>query len=340
MAFTVGQLAKLTGLTVRALHHYDAIGLLVPSQRTDAGYRLYAQSDIVKLFRVQALQDLGLSLSEIEGVLDRASTALPELVARQISVLDTQIEHATTLRQRLTHLSQLLRRGLEPEADEWLDAVELITLHDQRCSPEELARLLDNKSDAASWTTLVDDVRAAIADGIPAKTARAGALIDRWSELMLRSVGGDVGLGIKMKLAYADDPSMQARMAVQSGLDDQVLFYLAEAAQQKQLSLWRRHLSTDHVARLRPDLDWNHKLLRTVAALRDTSALGSAAPTAATVDAVGLWSALLEHFAPADQRLQREVEKALATDRDLQRCWLLDPPLVEFIARAQREHDR
>lgn len=155
-------------------------------------------------------------------MLDRASTALPELVTRQISVLDSQIEHATTLRQRLTHLSQLLARGVEPEADDWLDAVELITLHDQRCSPEELARLLDNKNDAASWTTLVDDVRAAIADGIPAKTARAGALIDRWSELMLRSVGGDVSLGIKLKLAYADDPTTQARMAAQSGLDEHV----------------------------------------------------------------------------------------------------------------------
>jgi hypothetical protein len=56
MSFTVGQLAKLTGLTVRALHHYHAIGLLEPSQRSDSGYRLYTQADIVRLYRIQALQ--------------------------------------------------------------------------------------------------------------------------------------------------------------------------------------------------------------------------------------------------------------------------------------------
>jgi DNA-binding transcriptional MerR regulator len=340
MAFTVGQLAKLTGLTVRALHHYDAIGLLVPSQRTEAGYRLYAQSDIVKLFRVQALQDLGLSLSEIEGLLDRASTALPELVTRQITVLDSQIERATTLRQRLTQLSQLLARGVEPATDDWLDAVELITLHDRRCSPEELALLLDNKNDAASWNSLVNDVRAAMDDGIPPKTARAGALIDRWSELMLRSVGGDLHLAIKMKLAYADDPSMQARMSAQSGLDEQVMLYLAQAAQHKQLGLWRRHMPADDVARLQPDLDWNHQLLRTVAALREAHGKPDAARSGAPTDAVRAWTALIRYFAASDPRLEREVAKALATDRDLQRCWLLEPSLIDFIARPQRERER
>ena len=46
MSFTVGQLARLTGLTVRALHHYHAIGLLEPSQRSDSGYRLYTQAAV------------------------------------------------------------------------------------------------------------------------------------------------------------------------------------------------------------------------------------------------------------------------------------------------------
>jgi DNA-binding transcriptional MerR regulator len=337
MAFTVGQLAKLTGLTVRALHHYDAIGLLVPSQRSDAGYRLYAQGDIVKLFRIQALQDLGLSLTEIEGVLERASVALPELVTRQISVLDSQIEQATTLRQRLCHLSQLLTRGVEPTTDDWLDAVELITLHDQRCSPEELARLLDNKSDGASWSALVDDVRGAMVEGIPSMSARAGALIDRWSELMLRSVGGDVYLAIKMKLAYADDPGMQARMAAQSGLDEGVLVYLAEAATHKQLSLWRRHLCAEDIARLRPDLEWSQRLLHAVAALREAQLAPGASTASLLPSALAAWTALLQYFAASDPRLQRDAAEALASDRDLQRCWLLDPQLVLFIQRALRD---
>lgn len=49
MALKIGELARRTGLTVRALHHYDAIGLLTPSARSDAGYRLYNDADVARL---------------------------------------------------------------------------------------------------------------------------------------------------------------------------------------------------------------------------------------------------------------------------------------------------
>ncbi|WP_263404975.1 MerR family DNA-binding transcriptional regulator [Pseudomonas aeruginosa] len=55
MLLKVGELAKQTGLTVRALHHYDDIGLLQPSARSDAGYRLYTPKDITRLHQIQAL---------------------------------------------------------------------------------------------------------------------------------------------------------------------------------------------------------------------------------------------------------------------------------------------
>jgi DNA-binding transcriptional MerR regulator len=60
----VGELARATGLTVRALHHYDELGLLVPSERTQAGHRLYGEDDVRRLYRVVALRHLGLPLSE------------------------------------------------------------------------------------------------------------------------------------------------------------------------------------------------------------------------------------------------------------------------------------
>jgi DNA-binding transcriptional MerR regulator len=331
MSFTVGQLAKLTGLTVRTLHHYDAIGLLSPSKRSDAGYRLYAQGDIVKLFRIQALQRLGLSLTEIEGVLERAGMALPTLIARQVTLLDTQIEQATTLRSRLAQLQLALARGAEPSTDDWLDAVELITVYERHCSPEELERLLENKNDAASWRALVDDVRAAMADGIPARSARAAALLDRWSELMLRSVGGDLQLAIKMKLAYVDDPSLQARMAVQSGMDGALMQYLGATAMHKQLNLWRRHLSEPELVRVRPDAMWNERLLKVVSALRREQSERAERPSSGAMTA---WKELLAYFAAADRGLHERVVMALESDRDLQRCWILDPALIEFMRRA------
>ena len=67
---TVGDLARVAGVTVRTLHHYDAIGLLVPSGRTPAGYRTYDYPDVLRLQRVLSYRTLGLSLDAIGALLD------------------------------------------------------------------------------------------------------------------------------------------------------------------------------------------------------------------------------------------------------------------------------
>jgi len=72
-ALKVGELARRTGLTVRALHHYDEIGLLRPSLRTEAGHRLYSEGDVARLQRVLSLRQLGFSLEEVRDCLDRPS---------------------------------------------------------------------------------------------------------------------------------------------------------------------------------------------------------------------------------------------------------------------------
>jgi DNA-binding transcriptional MerR regulator len=68
--FTVGELSKLTGVTVRTLHHYDEIGLVRPSQRSHAGYRLYTGDDVLRLQQVLMFRELGLPLDEIAAVID------------------------------------------------------------------------------------------------------------------------------------------------------------------------------------------------------------------------------------------------------------------------------
>ncbi|MDN4038879.1 MerR family transcriptional regulator [Massilia sp. YIM B02443] len=104
MLLKIGELAKRTGLTVRTLHHYDAIGLMSPSARSDAGYRLYNEADIARLHRILALRRFGLALADIGTTLTRPDLSLAALVARQIETLTEQIQQARTLRSRLTRL--------------------------------------------------------------------------------------------------------------------------------------------------------------------------------------------------------------------------------------------
>src|SRR5262245_39350808 len=89
MGFTVGELSRLTGVTVRALHHYDEIGLIRPSQRTAAGYRLYDDADVLRLHQVLLFRELGLPLDEIAAAIDQADSQ-QELLRHHREVLVTR----------------------------------------------------------------------------------------------------------------------------------------------------------------------------------------------------------------------------------------------------------
>src|SRR5579871_5156810 len=81
------EFAALAGVTVRALHHYDRLGLLKP-RRTNSGYRLYCLKDLERLEQIVALKFLGISLKEIKTLLDRNPLALPDALRLQRRILE------------------------------------------------------------------------------------------------------------------------------------------------------------------------------------------------------------------------------------------------------------
>jgi DNA-binding transcriptional MerR regulator len=85
------------------LHHWDELGLLTPSGRTAAGYRLYSDADVGRLYRVVALRGLGLSLEQVGAALEDG-TELRGLVQRQLSELEERIELERRLRGRLVRV--------------------------------------------------------------------------------------------------------------------------------------------------------------------------------------------------------------------------------------------
>lgn len=336
MAFTVGQLAKLTGLTVRALHHYDAIGLLVPSHRSDAGYRLYTQADTARLFQIQALRRLGLSLAEIHEVLAKNGASLPEIVAQQIEELNDRIEQTTTLRAQLLQLGDLLADGAEPGAGDWAAAVELITQYDQYYSSEEMNRLIAHGRTRRidEWPALITDVRAAMARGVAIDSEEAQHLSDRWRELIMRNVGGDTSLAIKMKLAYFEQPELRQRIEARSGLDAAVTEYVTAIWTHRHTALWARRLGADDASRVRLDDDRMREWLRIVAEMRD--AMKTHAPeSAVTQHVLREWDGLLDEFSAGDPELRKGIVAALNEDPELQSGWALDAELLSFVARAR-----
>jgi MerR family transcriptional regulator, thiopeptide resistance regulator len=96
---TVGEVARMSGVTVRTLHHYDEIGLLSPSERTEAGYRLYSAADLERLRRILFYRELDFGLDQIAEMLAEPATATDDHLRHQ---------HAL-LRERRTRTDALLR---------------------------------------------------------------------------------------------------------------------------------------------------------------------------------------------------------------------------------------
>jgi MerR family transcriptional regulator, thiopeptide resistance regulator len=335
MSFTVGQLAQRTGLTVRTLHHYHAIGLLIPSHRSDSRYRLYTQADLVRLYRILALQRLGLSLNEIADVLAQDGAPLPDLIDQQLAELDDWIEQAATLRSRLTRLRDVISDGGEPIAGEWLAAVELIAHYDRYCSSDELHRLLAHRSGQTDdWRTLVADLRAAIDCGLAVDSPSAQALGRRWRDLMMRTGGGDPTLVIKMKQAYQDQPDLRARIQMQSGLDAELIAFVTRIFNHAHAALWARHLAPDDVRRLRIESD-RMAWLTVVAEMRTHMSEGARLESLDVQQALERWDDEIALFAGGDRELSDVVADALDCDADLQDMWAVDANVQAFVRRAR-----
>lgn len=88
---TVNEVSKQTGISVRALHHYDAIGLLKPTKVTDAGYRLYDDEAVEKLYMILVFKELGLSLKEIAEILHAPDFDRNRCLEKQIKLMQERI---------------------------------------------------------------------------------------------------------------------------------------------------------------------------------------------------------------------------------------------------------
>lgn len=90
---TVKDVSKLTGVSVRTLHYYDAIGLLTPTKVTDAGYRMYDDTALSRLQSILLFRELQFPLKEIKEFLDSPDFNQEETIAQQIKLLELQYKH-------------------------------------------------------------------------------------------------------------------------------------------------------------------------------------------------------------------------------------------------------
>ena len=94
---TVHEVSELAHVSVRTLHHYDQIGLLVPSARSDAGYRLYSDADLARLQQIMLFRELEFPLADIRAILDSPEFDQGRALEQQIALLELRREHLDSL---------------------------------------------------------------------------------------------------------------------------------------------------------------------------------------------------------------------------------------------------
>lgn len=230
----IGVLATRTGLSVRTLHHYDAIGLLRPSHRSGGGYRLYSLKDVMRLQQILLLRETGLSLDEINKSLGRDGQSLLETIAFHARRTRARIEAERRICRRLEETAALLRRRCRVTIDTIVETIEELTVFDKYFSEEQREWMKQRrevvgeeriKQVEAEWPTLIAEVRQEMAQGTPPDHPSVRALAARWRGLVEEFTAGNLGIAKSVATMYRNEPSARKR----TGLDSEIMEYIGRA---------------------------------------------------------------------------------------------------------------
>lgn len=333
MLLKIGELAKRTGLTVRTLHHYDDIGLLKPSGRSDSGYRLYDRTDVAKLYRIQALRRLDLPLSEIQAILDGGGARLPDVIDQQIAGLTRQIDQAAELRNHLVLLQERLARHDEPGLDDWLATLEIMSTYAKYFNQDDILKLRALRQQfveaEAEKTAVTQAFRSLIDRGVPTESKEAVEIARRWMRMMQRRVGGDAGLLIKLYTMQSSEPALQAL----TGVDQTMLNYISGAVAYSRLEIYARHLSPEELAYVRESyIKTVTQWPALVAAVRQHMEQGSSPECPDMQELAARWLAMSQ--SGGGMQLQMKLREAFLQDPELQMGTGIDAAMIAFMDRA------
>ncbi len=331
---TVGTLARRAGITVRTLHHYHRIGLLVPSARSEAGYRLYDPEDVGRLGRILALQRLGVPLADIAALLDDTAPSPSELVLRHLTALDRRLARLTALRRRLERLHRRLAEDGDPASTDWLTTLETITMYDPYFTADELARLpfaqLDPRHEA-EWKARVAEAHALLADGVEAGSEAARQLARRWMRALERDTAGDPGFVARLNAMHEQEPAL----ARQTGITPEIRAFITRAFAEGKLAIYRRYLDDTEYAHLRAHYfdrleEWPPLIARFRQALDE--GVPATDPRARTLALA--WLELFRAYAGDRPETQAKFRLAMEREPELLEGTWLTPDLLDYLRAA------
>ena len=199
-SYTVAQVARRTGITVRTLHHYEAEGLLLPAGRSKKGYRLYGAVELQRLQHVLSLKALGFSLADIRQCLDEAAPNLETVLRQQIVRLREVIVRQSKLLERMEAVADRAERGGMIDAETLLSSIEASIMMEQYFTDEQQALLRKRREDVGTERinelreasrTLIPEFAKALKEKKDPKSAEVQILARRWRDTLDRGRASD-----------------------------------------------------------------------------------------------------------------------------------------------------
>lgn len=225
-ALKVAAVARRTGVSVRTLHYYEEIGLLKPSSRTASGHRLYTPADIQRLQQIRSLQQLGLSLSEVDSCLAEERFDARQVIRDHLVKVEEQRADLERLEAQLRKLSDQLSCGGLGDAqttETLLNALELITMYDKYFTPEQQQRLKDHAAGGEEAVTpVVEELEAARKRGLPPNDPEAQRLWQRFQEAVESVTQGDADMTAAVFKLLHDEPKARE----DHGISEELFAYL------------------------------------------------------------------------------------------------------------------
>lgn len=241
-SFKASEFAKLSGVTVRALHHYDRIGLLRPSRYTRAGYRLYTPGDLARLEQIVALKFIGFSLSEIKKIFKRGPVDLPTALRQQRDAIKEKRQRLELAIQAIQRAEYVLSTSDEPAWEAFAKIIEVINMQSnmdwsKKYYSEEAQAEIEQRAATIprevieqaqrDWAILIKEVQAAVKAGEDPASEKSQALAARWSELIRGFTGGNPEIQKGLNKMYSDRNNWPASMPKPFGDDVQAFIVAA-----------------------------------------------------------------------------------------------------------------
>lgn len=213
----IQEFAQQTGVTVRTLHHYDRLGLLQP-QRTESGYRVYTERELVRLQRITVLKFIGCSLQEIKGLVNRDPDDLrttldlqQEALERRRKILDGALKAVAKARTVLSKSGNADWQSLK-QIVETIEMEQNMEWTKQYYSPEALNELEQRRAENPNlvdqgqkdWAVLLADCEQAVKDKLDPKSEPAQQLAKRWIDLVNAFTQGNSQIAQGLNKLYAD----------------------------------------------------------------------------------------------------------------------------------------